>query len=129
MPTYRMRCSVCGDYEEWASMSVGAPTACPDCGRDVMQVLTPPHLYAVGNRGERTRDIDATEKQWGRDLPAYKRLRNAGYQPQGIDGADHLEATATSVFEINSGGIVKGPERQIQEAMGLAAESTWTKGA
>lgn len=105
-------------------MALGAPTACADCGRDVVQVITPPALYAIGERGAQTRDTDQREQALARDLTAYKRLRHQGYQPQGIDGADRLATTAQSAMEINSGGIVKGDESQIHSAMELAREIT-----
>lgn len=122
MPTYRLRCHICGDYDEWASITGPIPSACPDCQGDVVQVLTPPALYAVGDKGSRTREVDTREAEWSKDMPAYKRLRHAGYQPQRIDGADRMEATATSEMEINSGGIVTGPEDRIRDAMAMSKD-------
>lgn len=84
--------------------------------------MHPPHLYAVGVRGAETRDIDAREKRLAEDLPAYKRLRHQGYQPQRINGAREMEQSAQSAMEINSGGIVKGPEKEIHAAMELSRE-------
>lgn len=37
---------------------------------------------------------DATEKQWQKDIPAYKGLRRNGLQPRGIDGAHELAMRA-----------------------------------
>lgn len=122
MPTYALRCHICGDFEQWASITVGAPTGCPDCGGTVQQILTPPRLYAVGERGAQTRDIDEKERQLSADLPAYKRLRHQGYQPQRINGAHEMEMTAQSAMEINSGGIVKGDEKRINSAIELSRE-------
>lgn len=52
------------------------------------------------SRGARVAEINATERQWHRDMPAYKRLRRQGYQPKQIDGSARLEATARSVAEV-----------------------------
>lgn len=124
MPTYRLRCRNCGDSEKWFSIVTGPSLTCVGCGGPVQQVLTPPRLYGVGEHGRRTLEVDETEREWDRDLPAYKRLRHAGHQPLKIDGADRLEATAASDWEIKTGGRVKGNERQINEAVALAAEIT-----
>src|SRR5262249_42966448 len=115
---------ICGDFEQWAPIAMGAPSACLDCGRDVIQVLTPPALYAVGERGAITRDNDRRDKTLRADLDAYKRLRRQGLQPQRIDGAHQMETTAQSSMEINSGGIVHGPEMQIRESIELARDIT-----
>lgn len=122
MPTYAFRCKSCGDYERWHSIHAPLPKTCPTCGGFTQQVISPPRLYAVGERGAHTRATDATEAQWAKDMPAYKRLRNEGHQPQAIDGAAHLEATAEHGMEINSKGIVKGPEHRIQEGIEMARE-------
>lgn len=39
----------------------------------------------------RYRATDDLEKQWNRDLPAYKRMVDAGIQPDTVDGAYEME--------------------------------------
>lgn len=39
--------------------------------------------------------------QEARDMEAYKSLRQQGYQPKGINGADRLAATATSEADVD----------------------------
>lgn len=47
--------------------------------------------------------MNAKEKRWDSDLPAYKRLRRNGVQPKGIDGSARLEAKANETIEVESG--------------------------
>jgi len=44
------------------------------------------------------------------DGEAYKRLRADGYQPKSINGSAHIEANATTRFEIESGQVFKPGE-------------------
>jgi hypothetical protein len=37
--------------------------------------------------------LTAKEKQWGKDMDAYKRIRKSGGQPTKIDGSDRIEKT------------------------------------
>jgi hypothetical protein len=37
--------------------------------------------------------LNAKEKQWGKDMDAYKRIRKSGGQPIKIDGSDRIEKT------------------------------------
>ena len=37
--------------------------------------------------------LNAKEKQWGKDMDAYKRIRRSGGQPTKIDGSDRIEKT------------------------------------
>lgn len=53
-------------------------------------------------RGARVAEIDRTERQWQRDMPAYKRLRRQGYQPKQIDGCAQIEAKAETVAQVES---------------------------
>ena len=53
-------------------------------------------------RGSRVMQANQTEAGWNKDMPAYKRLRQQGYQPAQIDGCAKLEQTATSVAEVES---------------------------
>ena len=68
------------------------------------------------SRSARAIEINQTEKQWDKDIPAYKRLRKQGLQPAHIDGAADMEARASTRFEVESGKIYEGKEKQIAEA-------------
>jgi hypothetical protein len=48
----------------------------------------------------------AIEKQWERDLPAYYRLRQQGYQPPRTQGCAELEARAHMPREVEQGRII-----------------------
>jgi hypothetical protein len=39
-------------------------------------------------------------KNWDKDMPAYKRLRQNGLQPRNIDGAAALEARAETAAQV-----------------------------
>lgn len=45
---------------------------------------------AMPTRRPMVQRYDATEKQWQKDIPAYRALRGNGLQPRGIDGAHEL---------------------------------------
>lgn len=63
------------------------------------------------------------EGRWDRDMPAFKRLVDQGYMPAGIDGAAHLEANATTRFEIESGQVVADPGK-LQDAINIVEDAT-----
>ena len=122
MPTYLLTDPVCGEYTEWLSIHADLSPLCPRCGQARTKIITPPALYGVGDRGRETRETDLANRTLSKDLPAYKRFRDHGVQPQAIDGCDRLEATAASAFEVESKGILKGDERQIKDAMEYARD-------
>lgn len=68
--------------------------------------------------------IEAREKRWDKDMPAYKRLRQQGYQPKTIDGAAHIEASAETRFEIESGQVLPGQAGKIESAVQAIEEVT-----
>lgn len=51
-------------------------------------------------RGSQVDAANRTAKNWDKDMPAYKRLRQNGLQPRSIDGAAALEARATSAAQV-----------------------------
>lgn len=55
--------------------------------------------------GKRVSEVNATEKQWNRDMPAYKRLRADGLQPKRIDGAAEVERKAKETWQVETGII------------------------
>ncbi len=68
--------------------------------------------------------VEAREKRWEKDMPAYKRLRQQGYQPAHIDGSAALERDATTRFEIESGQVFKGKEKEVTEAVQFVEDLT-----
>lgn len=52
------------------------------------------------------------EKQWEKDMPAYKRLRDNGLQPKNIDGAAKIESGAETKQEVQAGVILNKRQRQ-----------------
>lgn len=52
--------------------------------------------------GARVAEINQTAKNWDRDMPAYKRLRKNGLQPERIDGCAAIEATAETAAQVES---------------------------
>lgn len=61
--------------------------------------------------------VEAREKRWAKDMPAYKRLRQQGLQPKTIDGAAHIEAKAETRFEVESGQVLPGQAKKIETAV------------
>jgi hypothetical protein len=54
---------------------------------------------ATPTRTPRAAEINATEKRWGPDMDAYKRLVESGTQPNNIDGCAELEQTAENKYD------------------------------
>jgi hypothetical protein len=78
--------------------------------------------------GAAAKEINDREARWQRDLPAYKRLREDGTQPKGIDGAARLERDASSKVEIEMGRTF-GPKAQakVEEGMQLSKAMGYVK--
>lgn len=53
-------------------------------------------------RGAQVAEINQTARNWDKDMPAYKRLRANGLQPQQIDGSAALEARAETAAQVES---------------------------
>lgn len=82
----------------------------PGCGHPCNCRTYREHLLTIGfaasampTRKAETAATEAKEKRWEADIPAYKRLRRNGLQPQGIDGSARLEAKANDTIEVESG--------------------------
>lgn len=58
-----------------------------------------------------------SDKAFGRDGDAYKRLRKQGLQPRQIDGSAELEARAESRVEVESGKILTPRKKRQLEAI------------
>ena len=71
--------------------------------------------------------VNERERNWDRDMPAYKALRKQGLQPKGIDGCAELATRANSQMEIEMGHIVpKQMIPRIKEGMAEAKELGWS---
>lgn len=54
-------------------------------------------------RGARVAEVNHTERNWNKDMPAYKRLRANGLQPKRIDGAAEIEKKAEHSWQVETG--------------------------
>jgi len=55
------------------------------------------------SRGAKVAEINRTERNWNKDMPAYKRLRANGLQPKKIDGAAEVEKKAQESWQVETG--------------------------
>lgn len=55
------------------------------------------------SRGAKVAEVKQTEKNWNKDMPAYKRLRANGLQPKKIDGAAEVEKKAQEPWQVETG--------------------------
>jgi len=58
-------------------------------------------------RGAEVDRINRTERNWNKDMPAYKRLRQQGLQPKSVDGSAFLENHATEKWHIEGAGTAQ----------------------
>lgn len=73
----------------------------PGCfGCKVTGVAIAPSATPSRQGGARAAQVNLTEKQWDRDMDAYKRLRKDGLQPVKIDGCSLVESLATDRRQI-----------------------------
>jgi glycine/serine hydroxymethyltransferase len=54
-------------------------------------------------RGAKVAEVNKTERNWNKDMPAYKRLRANGLQPKRIDGAANVEKRAQEGWQVETG--------------------------
>ena len=62
--------------------------------------------FAASSMPSRKQDnnrIEATERQWSKDMDAYKRLKQDGLQPAQIDGAANIEKKADHFSQVVTG--------------------------
>ncbi len=73
---------------------------------------------ALENKGATARAGNARDSQWDKDMPAYKRMRNAGMQPRNIDGSAALENEVGSQFDVQYKPLLDQgvPRERIREA-------------
>jgi len=92
-------------------------------GCKVGTLMLAPSVAASTASGQAALRDKAREKRWATDMPAYKRLREQGYQPPRIDGSAALESQASSRFEIESGKAFPGQEKKVADAVSFVQES------
>ena len=61
---------------------------------------------AMPSRSPEAVRINAKEKRWERDMPAYSRMRKNGVQPKAIDGSARIEQMAETKMEVESGHLL-----------------------
>lgn len=121
MATYVYRCEARHVSEESHPIGDNPRTIRCQCGKAATQVIgvgVSIAAAAMPNKksSSRTIAIDTTEKQWDRDLPAYKRMRRAGLQPSTTQGAADLENRVGDQFDIDhSGALAHGSRAQVED--------------
>lgn len=125
MPTYRYRCTKHHEFTVWRSIHEDnlREFPCEECSRIAVQVMSSPAIAAdaLPNKKHGVRAIDAREKRWDKDMPAYYRLRKEGLQPRGIDGSAEWEAKANSQIELEMGKVL-GKEKDVRRAEEISSE-------
>lgn len=125
MPTYRHRCPKGHETLEWRSIhqETVREIPCPECGRVAPMILASPAIAAeaLPNKKHGVIAKNQQERQWHRDMDAYKRLRTNGVQPRGIDGSGDLEQSCNSPIEFEIGKPL-GKEKDVRRAEEITSE-------
>jgi len=58
-------------------------------------------------RGKQVEQTNKVERNWQKDMPAYKRLRKEGLQPKRIDGSAEVEKKAEHKWQVETGIGIK----------------------
>lgn len=61
---------------------------------------------ATPSRNAQVAKLNDKEKEWDRDIAAYKELRRQGLQPRQIDGSADLAARANTGLEVERGAVL-----------------------
>lgn len=102
-------------------MGTAKPTVrCPD-GHLARRVYGDVQIApsALETKGESVRTKIATENDWHKDHPAYRRMRRRGLQPKHVDGAARLEDTVGDQTDITYGHLYgeDGGKPRVQEVL------------
>jgi len=123
MATYVYQCSECLERleEVWQIGTAPRQNVC-ECGATMRLVIG--MGVNVAHPDAHTQASDRLETRWSADLPAYYRMRRAGLQPKGIDGAARLEHTVGDQWDIDHKHFTdQGYGRaQVQDAEARGAE-------
>lgn len=93
----------------------GHPASCFGCRVKTVRVAP----SAMPSRHPGVQAINDRETDMDKDLPAYKRLRKQGYQPQTTRGSADLERKAEHPAEITMGKRLSPDARVMAEEMGV----------
>lgn len=120
MPSYEYRCpSGHVLLETWPIGTARRTRSCVGCNQRMQLVIGAGVNIApsaLENKGERVREVNATEKEWDVDRPAYKRMRRRGLQPDHIKGSAQLEDKVEDNFDIKYGDLYdRVPKDQLLE--------------
>lgn len=104
MALYVYRCGTCGEEHD-KQYPIGTAlriTRCHCGGTMRLRIGTGVNIsaHALETKGGPVRDVDAREDRWHKDMPAYKRMRHRGLQPQAIDGSAALEDKVGDQFDV-----------------------------
>ena len=111
MSAYVYLCAACGT-KTVIEKPIGTAqriTKC-GCGRPARMMLGQGMYIAAAatpNKRQNVLTIEQREKNWDRDIPAYKRMRARGLQPVGVDGAAAVEDTVGDQDDIDYGGAIR----------------------
>ena len=115
-------------FELYQDFTEDALSICPDCGgtlgKDYSGLMFDASTRPTSSGGRAAIAVINREKRWNEDLPAYKRMRDAGLQPKSTDGAARIEREASTQFEVESGRIMPHAEKQIAQAMDMFHEGS-----
>lgn len=89
------------DYDP--KTTCGKPCNCESYRAHISTISVSAAATPTRDRSKETVAIDAREKRWDKDMPAYKRLREDGLQPAHIDGSRQIEAQANDKLEVAAG--------------------------
>ena len=119
MPTYIYECESEGRFEIFQPITADSLTICPDCESNVRKVFTPVMLGAGTGDTRKGSRKDAQfsrefETKLEKDRPAYKSLRDQGYKPAKVMGADRIMKEARTQLEVETGRIIPAKKEMIE---------------
>jgi len=115
MPTYVYRCQACFEEKEetFAIGTARSLMAC-ECGSMMRQVLGVGVAYGVS---ETTTTANRKDSELSLDLAAYKRMRDNGLQPKGIDGSRFVENEVGDQMDIDRARAFKLDPKRSREGV------------
>lgn len=119
MPTYLYECENEGRFEIFQPIKDDSLTICPDCQGAVKKIIVPVMLGAGTGDTRKGMKHDAKfsrefEAKLEKDRPAYKALRDQGYKPARVMGADRIMKEAKTQLEIETGRIIPAKPEVIE---------------
>lgn len=127
MPNYEYECEKEGRFEIWLPITADTLTVCPDCSAPVKKIFLPVMLGAGTGDTRKGSKNDAVfsrnfEANLEKDRPAYKALKDQGYQPAKMVGAHELMTKAKHRLEIETGRIIPASPAEIDSLVDRFAE-------